>query len=700
MISSPCVRPAGLQVPSAGPPSSRDVRPRRRPGHAPAWRPPAAALLAWALGLHAVGCDSRDRPQEAANRTEARQPAPPAPVASRPPDPPKPGPGAQTYEHQGVRVAFELLPARGAESAEEGLREGRDAVFRFTITGDADGVGVAKSHPAAWLVPRVEGEGREALDAARMIARFLRGDRFSRPSLDLNVFYALTMNDDATVTVVDPFFGFGNTKLLTMVRLKGNAADWVLSGDGSRLYVSCPSANQVAVVDTATWSEVAAIDGLDRPTRLALQPDGHYLWAALDDPARPGIAAISTEGPRLAGRIATGRGAHELAFDGGGRHVFVTNGGDGTVSVVDVARLARVADLPTGPAPRSIAWSGASQMVYVADSQDGSVTILSPEDLKVVGRAVAEPGITQLRFSPDGTVGLAVNPGACAVHVLDAAAGRFVQRAGTDKNPDQVVFAGTLAYVRHLDSPIVQIIPLGGLGEEGRPVSVIDFPAGQKAPSARKVEPSLAASIAPVPGDDAVLVANPSDRTIYYYKQGMSAPMGSFSNYGRMPRATLTLDRSLRERSPGVYETVGRLGLAGEYNLAFLLDSPRITHYFAVKVLPDPTRRKRAGADLVVKALEAPAATAGTPVEIRFRITDRATGSPAGRLGDVTVLSMAPGGAQRRLPAAASGHDPGVYSVRWIPPRPGTHYLYAQSASGGLDVNRHWFLTVEAKESR
>ena len=337
-------------------------------------------------------------------------------------------------------------------------------------------------------------------------------------------------------------------------------------------------------------------------------------------------------------------------------------------------------------------------MVYVADAIDGSITIISPDNLSIVGHAVAEPGLMQLRFSPDGKFGLAVNPRANAVHILDAVSGRIVQSADTEKTPDEVVFASTLAYIRHLDSPSVRVIPLGGLGIEGRPISVIDFPAGQNSPSARKSEPSLAASIAAAPGDDAVLVANPSDRTIYYYKQGMSAPMGSFSNYGRMPRAVMTLDRSLRERSPGVYETVGRLGPPGDYNLAFLLDTPRIAHYFDVQILPDPERVKQAAAGFVVTSMDVPPMTVGTPAKIRFRITNRATGAPATGLVDVTVLAFSPGGWQRRLRTAASADGPGVYSVEWSPPRAGTFYLYAEALSIGVSLNRNWFLTVEAKE--
>jgi hypothetical protein len=64
------------------------------------------------------------------------------------------------------------------------------------------------------------------------------------------------------------------------------------------------------------------------------------------------------------------------------------------------------------------------------------------------------------------------------------------------------------------------------------------------------------------------------DREIYYYQEGLAAPMGSFSNYKRQPRAVMVVRRDLRERQPGVYETNVELGRPGAYDLVFRLDRP------------------------------------------------------------------------------------------------------------------------------
>jgi len=85
-----------------------------------------------------------------------------------------------------------------------------------------------------------------------------------------------------------------------------------------------------------------------------------------------------------------------------------------------------------------------------------------------------------------------------------------------------------------------------------------EFPAGQH-PLDQFSLASFADTIVRAPGEDAVLVANPADKAIYYYKEGMAAPMGYFPNYGKEPRAVAVIDRTLRQIETGVYETITRI---------------------------------------------------------------------------------------------------------------------------------------------
>src|SRR6185503_20448874 len=111
----------------------------------------------------------------------------------------------------------------------------------------------------------------------------------------------------------------------------------------------------------------------------------------------------------------------------------------------------------------------------------------------------------------------------------------------------------------------------------GQP-DIAKLPGGQNAPEEAPADASIADVMVPAPEGNSILLANPADAIIYYYSEGMAAPMGSFQNYRRQPRAVMVVDRSLRETTAGVYTTTTKLPKSGVYDVAFLLDSPRITH--------------------------------------------------------------------------------------------------------------------------
>jgi hypothetical protein len=57
--------------------------------------------------------------------------------------------------------------------------------------------------------------------------------------------------------------------------MKSPGEDWVLSRQGEKLFVSLPLVNQVAVIDTRSWTVANYIDAGIKPTRLTIpNPNG------------------------------------------------------------------------------------------------------------------------------------------------------------------------------------------------------------------------------------------------------------------------------------------------------------------------------------------------------------------------------------------------------------------------------------------
>jgi len=610
-------------------------------------------------------------------------------LASVPPTPSAEPPAAGRSVRAGVAVDLAVEPvAPGTQPGE--LREGQEAVFRFQLSETGTGAPLAGSYPAAWVdfvadAPLVEPRG-----CTERVEELIAGSILSRPEVDLNVYQVLALNEDATISVVDPLFGFGSTKLLAMVYLDSPGEDWVLSPDRDRLYVSLPESNQVAVVDTSSWQVTAKIAVGPRPTRLALQPDGARLWVTLDgeDP-KAGAAAIDTAKLTVAAALPAGGGRHEIALSEDNRFAYVTSAAGRSLAVIDAARLTTVRDVPLGMVPTSIAFSPLAQAVYVSSEEAGVVAAVGGDGPQVLARMAAEPGLGQIRFAPGGRLAFVVNPATDRIHIVDAARNRIVQTGELLDGPDQVTFTPHLAYVRHRGSDTVLMIPLDVVGEEGTPVPVVDFPAGEHALGLWS-RPSPADSIIRAPGANAVLVANAADKAIYFYKEGMAAPMGSFQNYSRQPRALLVVDRSLKERAPGRYETVARLPRPGHYQVAFFLDAPRAIHCFPLTVTADPAAEERRAA-LRPARVETLVDTghvlrAGEKVPLRFRLSDPRTGQPKDGLQDVTILVYT-AASHRQWREAARPLGGGVYEAEVTPPVAGSYHVAVESPSMNLPFN-------------
>ena len=587
---------------------------------------------------------------------------------------------------EGVSIELSLLTIGPEAESPGALREGRDAEVRFRIRDAATGTAMSGLRPAAWLDVRGAGEAPAAGDDCRKkVQSFLGAGLTARPVTDLNIYYVLALNDDASVSVVDPLFGFGGSKLLTTVLLDGPGSDWALSAAANRLYVSVPSAHQLAVVDTSTWKVTHRLDVGDAPARVLLQPDGRYLWVANDGKAG-GVTVVDTDALRVVARIKTGPGRHEIVFTSDGRYAFVLNrGGAGSLSVVDVRTLAKVRDLATGDGPTDLAYSELADAVYVVHAGDGTIAVVDGHRHEIVSRIRSKPGLKRVRFVPGGRWGIAVNAKENAALVVDASTHRIVQVVAVGKDPDQISFTATGVFIRSNGTEMVSVLPIVGLGQSDS-LAVSEFPGGQTAPGLAGAS-ARGAAIVPAPEGGAVLVANPADKTIYYYSEGMAAPMGSFKNYGRQPKAVLVADRGLRESAPGVYSTTVKLPPSGRYDMALLIDSPPVAECFEVAVAPDPKSPRGGVPSLKIETVSAEAdLKTGTESRLAFRLTDAVTGEAKAGLADLEVQLVLPPGTWNQT-VRARGVGNGVYETMVTLPKPGVYFVSFRSHA--LGANYH-----------
>lgn len=607
------------------------------------------------------------------------------------------GAGDQRVVKDGVVVQF---GARPLVDSGRPLAEGDLAEVRFEITDEATGRPVRGAVPAAWMdlaeVIRARGDGPHVRSCRDKIALYLKGVVGIRPLVDLNSYSMVVLNKDASVTVVDPNVSMaGSTSTLAQVALRQPGMDWAQDPDRRALYITMPKAGQVAVLDTDGFKLRGNVDAGAEPTRVLLQPDRRFVWVGNNGRGdASGVTVLDADALRPLASIATGAGHHELVASADSRRIFVSNRDAGTVSVIDATTQRKLRDIATGPMPIALAWGPQSGAVYVADGRDGSVSVIDADGQGVVQRIALAPGLGPMRFMPDGRHALVLNPSAQKAYVIDASSHELVNTIDLPGQPFQVSSTRGFAYLRLLDSERVTMVNLGTIGRGSKP-RLQSFAAGAAAPKFAG-DLVLADAISPASAEAAVYVVSPADNSTYFYMEGMNAPSSNYLARGSQARAITVVDRSLKELSPGVYTSKVRMPVAGRFDVAFQLDSPKLLHCFAADVGADPQLAKARRPAAVEYLTTERTVTSGDTLNLRVRLRDPSDGSPRTGLADVGVVYYLAPGRQRREVAAREVGD-GVYEAPLALSEPGAWFVHVRSAALKAQPQELPYLTLRAR---
>ena len=600
---------------------------------------------------------------------------------------------SQQYEKEGIAVEFSIKSLGGQNGKDPGLVAGADATVSFRLTDKRTGQPITGLHPMAWISLRTAQHAPNEAECRDKIRTYTGGLLSARADIDLNSYMMLTLNHDNTITFINPQISFNITKLESIVMLPGPGADWTLSKDKDFLYVTLPGQSAVAVINTVTRKLVDTIQTGEKtkPVRIALQPDGRYVWVGLDD--SPAVAVIDTTTNKLAATVPAGAGLHNIAFTADSRFAYVTNSAADTVTAIDARTLSKVADIGLGKTPVGVAYSAASDSIYVAAINGGTITVINPARQQVTKTVPIKRGVVAIRFDPSGRYGFAVNQVESTVSVIDASTNRVIAEGPVVKGADQVTFTRLYAYVRGIESEKFSLIDLSKV-KEGK-ILPIEIPAGRRASSTLPQEVGVADMIRPTPEGNSVMIANLPDQMIYYYVEGMMAPMGTFQNYKRRPHALMLIDSSLTETAPGVYSAPVKLTTAGAFDLPFLIDQPRIVNCFEGKIGDSPYSEKvKATASTMIEPLfKGSRFKPGEAVTLRFKISDALTKQALAGLKDVHVLIYEPPGLWQKRVFAKEVAE-GVYEVTEMFPHDGLFRVMTQIRSRGVSFADQHFTAV------
>ncbi|MEQ1636523.1 MAG: YncE family protein [Methylococcales bacterium] len=597
-------------------------------------------------------------------------------------------------EIQGIDLALQLASSQKEETTDSIEDQSLRAIIKFKekLTGKA----ISQLRPKAWLSLRRSEQVATETSCEAKVRSFSSGQLTARADVDLNSYLLLTLNQDKTVTFINPQVAWSRSKLESIVVLPEQGLDWVLTKDGKWLYVTMPDASAVAVIDTIAHKVVSTLSTGKgtKPTRIALTPDQQSVWVGLDGSAS--VAVLSRGDKPELKLLEAAKGLHQISFTQDGKQALVTNTAANSVSLFDVATHKKLGDIAVSNTPLKAAWVEKAGLFYVASINSTDLSVIDPLKLAVVSKIDVGQGAVDVAVDPQGRFVWVVNQLASKVVVIDSATNTKLATAQVATEPDQIVFTTGYAYIRGLASEKFSLIEIGQVAKLSEKtnaatantlheLAVTQIQAGEKPPSTETQAIGVAPMIVPIPEQNGAMIASAPGKSIYYYTEGMMVPMGTLDNYQRIPRGLMVLDRSLRETSPGVFEAPVVIEKSGNYDVAVMLDQPRIIHCFTTKLSVNAEKpTKNVTPKLKLELLPLPATvTAGVATTIRFQLQDAATGQLQSGIRDARLLAFEPPGLwQQRF--WLTEESEGVYQAIITFPHTGRFKLLVEALSKGL----------------
>jgi YVTN family beta-propeller protein len=143
------------------------------------------------------------------------------------------------------------------------------------------------------------------------------------------------------------------------------------------------------------------------PLFLAFRPKSRELWIANE--AAGTVTIVESATRAILAEMKSGGAPTAIAFSPNGGHAYVSNRLDDTVTVFDTATRRAIRKLPAGDEPHGILTDAAGQHLYVLNTASDDIAVYDTRSLERVKKLQAGRAPWALALSPDGTRLLASN---------------------------------------------------------------------------------------------------------------------------------------------------------------------------------------------------------------------------------------------------------------------------------------------------
>ncbi len=181
-------------------------------------------------------------------------------------------------------------------------------------------------------------------------------------------------------------------KIVESVRVPCRGVDHMdFSADGRYLIASCEFSGEMVKVDVATRKLVGTlklpeVPGGAMPQDVRLSPDGSIFYVA--DMMANGVHEIDGDSLKVVGFVPTGKGTHGLYFSRDSKWLYISNRGEGTISLLDVStkKVATIWRIPGGGSPDMGGVSADGKVLWLSGRYNAEVYAFDTTDGHLLAR--------------------------------------------------------------------------------------------------------------------------------------------------------------------------------------------------------------------------------------------------------------------------------------------------------------------------
>lgn len=226
--------------------------------------------------------------------------------------------------------------------------------------------------------------------------------------------------------------------------LEGPVGDLLVDPAGRVLMVSLLNGNKLLRLDVKTNLPLAkgATVSVDlNPSRMVTDPFGKMLYVLHETRNNVSRVNLTSEPPQTEGVIAVGRGPRDLAVSRDGKQLFVANGQDQTVSVIEAGTGRIVTTITVPGVPTALAPSADNTTLWVACQSPDSICALDLAN-QAVSQTLTEIGgkkPSSILLSANGSRLYVANNGSNSVSVFDTTEPKLLKTVAMVDHPQRIL---------------------------------------------------------------------------------------------------------------------------------------------------------------------------------------------------------------------------------------------------------------------